>query len=609
MKILGEMKRRNLFRVGIAYIVAAWLLVQVGDIARESFEAPAWVMKMFITSIIAGFPIVMFFSWAYEITPQGIKKESEVDRSQSITHETGKKLDYVTMAMLIAVISLVALERYLPERLVSPRQQAQAEQAAEPGVPAETREPEPVIVENSIAVLPFVNMSADPEQEYFSDGMSEELLNLLARVDGLKVASRTSTFGYKGANKNIPQIARELRVANIVEGSVRKAGNRLRITAQLIDTSNDRHLWSESYDRDLTDIFAIQEEIANAIVSALKTELGLALNQASLSVTAATGNMNAYDFYLQARELFLARKNLETSIQLFEKAIELDPDFARAWEGLAATHSVAGSWIPADRDYHYERSAVTARKALEIDPGLSMPYAVIAFVPATLQQGFSAVLENLDQAIENDPKNATAWLWRGIWLKDIGYFERAASNLEQCLEIDADYLNCKQHLAETYLSWGKTEQVIRLFEETIEANFHSVSDAFVSHYVHSGDRIKALLLAAAAMRAEYAPIKDWIEAIENPGDNQGERAQRFMQWIEEADKRCANLGGVITALGLFECLDPNIDSRAIWHPDAAGFRKTDAFKEYVSRKHMDFWLAHGFPPQCRQLSEEDFECD
>ena len=341
MKVLGEMKRRNVFRVAVAYVVAAWVLVQIGGIAAETFATPPWVMNSFITALVAGFPIVMVFSWSFEITPDGIKKASEVDHSKSITSDTGRKLDHITMGLLVVVIGVIVLERFMPKPPGSQTAVETAQIIAEP-VP----EPAPEITKNSIAVLPFVNMSAEADQEYFSDGLTEELINVLTHVEGLNVASRTSSFAYKGNIKSIQQIARALRVANILEGSVRKVGNRLRITAQLIDASSDRHLWSDSYDRDMTDIFQIQDEIANAIVSALTTELGVGLQ--AVSVQSATSSLDAYDLFLKARELFIARENLPTSWQLLEQTTQMDAQFARAWEALAAVHSVATSWFPGD---------------------------------------------------------------------------------------------------------------------------------------------------------------------------------------------------------------------------------------------------------------------
>lgn len=602
MHILGELKRRNVFRVGMAYIVAAWVLVQIGDIAAENFEAPAWVMKMFISSLFAAFPIVLFFSWAYEMTPEGIRKASEVDPTQSISGDTGRKLDYITMGLLVVVVGVVALERFMPKPHGS---EVVAETARELTEPA--TEPEPDIVENSIAVLPFVNMSAEADQDYFSDGLTEELLNVLTHVEGLNVASRTSSFAYKGSTKNIQQIATALRVANILEGSVRKVGNRLRITAQLIDTSNDRHLWSDSYDRNMTDIFQIQDEIANAIVSALTSELKIGLQ--AVSVQSATSNLDAYDLYLKARELFIARKNLATSLQLLEQATQMDSQFARAWEALAAVHSVASSWLPGDGIDHPSLALSAAHRALKIDPELSMAYAVIGMEHQTTGEGFTGAIRNLDKAIGNDQKNATAWLWRGITFKDMGYVEKAAADFERCLEVDAGYLNCRQHLAEALLALGKIESAVEQFEATIEANFHSTDDAFVSYYVHTGQRKTALLVAALTMRSEFAPVKDWIEAIENPLEDQASRVARFNKWGEVHNINVCDMGMLAIALQQDHCFPTIETARMMWQPDTAYFRKTPAFKDFVNTHLMEYWQENGFPPQCLPLDDGDFACD
>ena len=600
MKFLGELKRRNVFRIGMAYIVGAWVLIQLGYIIAQNYAAPAWVMGVFITFLIAGLPIALYFTWSFAITTDGIRKESDLQRVDSLTRTTGHKLDYITMALLAVVVGMVALERYMPLPDGS-------ELTFEATPPAPEPEPEPVIEENSIAVLPFTNMSADANQEYFSDGLSEELLNVLTQVEGLNVASRTSSFAYKNDSRNIRQIARTLRVANILEGSVRKVGNRLRITAQLIDTSNDRHLWSDSYDRNMDDIFQIQDEIANAIVSALTTELDIGLQ--AVVVDTATSNLDAYDLYLKARELFIARENLPTSWQLLEQATSMDPQFARAWEALAAVRFVATSWLSGDGIDHSTLALDAANRALEIDPGLSMAYAVIGMEHETTGEGFAGAIKNLDIAIKNDPKNATAWLWRGITFKDMGYIEQARTNFEQCLTVDAGYLICSQYLASSLLAAGKIEAAIRQFESTLEYNFHSTDESFVSYYVRSGQRKMAFLVAALALRKQFAPVKDWIEAIENPLEDHTARVERFNQWGEAYNIDICNMNEVAVALRQDHCFPTLTNAGLIWHPDAAYYRKTSSFKDFVNTHLMEYWQQNGFPAQCRALEAGDFECD
>ena len=600
MKFLGELKRRNVFRIGMAYIVAGWVLIQIGYIIAQNYAAPAWVMGVFITLLIAGLPIALYFSWSFAITTDGIRKESDLERVDFLTRTTGHKLDYITMALLAVVVGMVALERYmpLPDR---------SELTSETALPVTEPEPEPVIEENSIAVLPFTNMSADANQEYFSDGLSEELLNVLTQVEGLNVASRTSSFAYKNDSRNIRQIARTLRVANILEGSVRKVGDRLRITAQLIDTSNDRHLWSDSYDRDMDDIFQIQDEIANAIVSALTTELGVGLQ--AVVVDTVTSNLDAYDLYLKARELFIARENLPTSWQLLEQATSMDPQFARAWEALAAVRFVATSWLSGDGIDHSSLALAAAHRALEIDPGLSMAYAVIGMEHETTGEGFAGAIENLDIAIKNDPKNATAWLWRGITLKDMGYIEQARTDFEQCLNVDAGYLICSQYLASSLLAAGKIEAAIRQFESTFEYNFHSTDESFVSYYVRTGQRNMAFLVAALALRKQFAPVRDWIEAIENPLEDHTARVERFNQWGAAYNIDVCDMNEVAVALRQDQCLPTLANAGLIWHPDAAYYRKTSSFKDFVNTHLMEYWQQNGFPSQCRALDGGDFECD
>ena len=600
MKFLGELKRRNVFRIGMAYIVAGWVLIQIGYIIAQNYAAPAWVMGVFITLLIAGLPIALYFSWSFAITTDGIRKESDLERVDFLTRTTGHKLDYITMALLAVVVGMVALERYmpLPDR---------SELTSETALPVTEPEPEPVIEENSIAVLPFTNMSADANQEYFSDGLSEELLNVLTQVEGLNVASRTSSFAYKNDSRNIRQIARTLRVANILEGSVRKVGDRLRITAQLIDTSNDRHLWSDSYDRDMDDIFQIQDEIANAIVSALTTELGVGLQ--AVVVDTVTSNLDAYDLYLKARELFIARENLPTSWQLLEQATSMDPQFARAWEALAAVRFVATSWLSGDGIDHSSLALAAAHRALEIDPGLSMAYAVIGMEHETTGEGFAGAIENLDIAIKNDPKNATAWLWRGITFKDMGYIEQARTDFEQCLNVDAGYLICSQYLASSLLAAGKIEAAIRQFESTFEYNFHSTDESFVSYYVRTGQRNMAFLVAALALRKQFAPVRDWIEAIENPLEDHTARVERFNEWGAAYNIDVCDMNEVAVALRQDQCLPTLANAGLIWHPDAAYYRKTSSFKDFVNTHLMEYWQQNGFPSQCRALDGGDFECD
>ena len=540
------------------------------------------------------------------MTPDGIKLEKDVDRDQSITRQTSQKLNRTIMVVLV-----LALGYFIFDKFSAPPPLKPVPVAANPVI-STVKSPEPG--EISIAVLPFVNMSADPEQEFFSDGISEEILNVLVRVEGLKVASRTSSFTYKGENLNIPEIAKQLKVGNIVEGSVRKSGNRIRITAQLIDTSDDRHLWSETFDRELTDIFAIQDEIANAIVTALKGKLNV--GQKAVSVKAATENLDAYELYLKARGLFIARENLDVANQLFKQATELDPEFALAWEGLAASQWVSTDWLSGDGIDHDQIAMSAAEKALALDAGLSMPNAVIGMIQSDLNpREFLSARENMDKALAHDPKNTTAWLWSGIFNKGLGYADKAITDFQNCLDIDPGYQNCRQHQAQAYLNNGDTDRAMALFRETIEANFHSQDGPFIPLAVTSGNRLLALYMANQWTGDRYAPVSDWIDALEDPDADHSAQLHRFENWVAENGEDIDTFLGTLLAFKAYDYFArPNSmnssETGEFWHPHWAEFRKTPFFKQFIrNNNYLAYWREQGFPKQCRPVGDEDFECD
>ena len=619
MSLFNELKHRNVFRVAFGYIVSCWLLAQAADLVLENIGAPEWVMQTIMLVIALGFPVVVFFSWAYEVTPEGIKRESEIDRSQSITHVTGRKLDRAIMVMLIVALAYFAWESRFSRPETDMEQTALATASTIPQQTATplSEEPTPVISKHSIAVLPFTDLSPEGDQAYFSDGIAEELLNLLVRVEGLKVASRTSSFVYKDQNRNIPEIAADLKVANILEGSVRKAGNRVRITAQLIDTRNDRHLWSDTFDRELIDIFAIQDEIATAIVSSLKDQLGVQATPEAIVVQAATGNIDAYDLYLKGRDLFIARQNLDEAIELFERAIELDPAYALAWEGLAATQRVANDWMPDDEIDHIPLSIQAARRALELNPELSMPYAVLAGPgmnpsPETGIDDLTEAERLLDLAVLKDPNNTTAWLWRGIHFNTLGYFDRAVADFDECLRRDPAYLNCVQHRAAALLFRGETDTALAALIPTLFENYHSMSEVFVPVLVEQGNSLAAVLIATAKLQLPYAPVGEWINALEHPDQDHRAGLARFDRWAAEYHYDYAtDAPGILLAFGAFERAAQAPSLRfTVFGPDAKAFRKTGYFKQFVHDRGLeDYWRRHGFPPSCHVLDGQDFACN
>jgi TolB-like protein/Flp pilus assembly protein TadD len=409
--LIQELKRRNVFKVGAAYVVLAWLLAQVTDIFLEPFGAPDWVIKTVLLVLLIGFPLALFFAWAFELTPEGIKKERDVDRSQSITTQTGRKLDFVIIFVLIMGLGYFAYDKFVLE---AERSAAAASTVAE----AESATPEPETVDRSIAVLPFVNMSDDKGNEYFSDGISEEILNALAKVKELKVAGRTSSFAFKGKNQDLRQIGDALGVEHILEGSVRKSGTKIRITAQLIQVDDGFHLWSDSYDRELNDVFAIQDEIASAILVQLKAHL----LEEEPQISSVRTNSEAYDLYLLSRQRMYERSgpNIQDAAELLDRAIALDPEYAPAYaqRGIATLLLSAGEGSYGDipREQAAAQASLYLEKALQLDPDLAEAWAGMGLYYLQLPTGNRQAIDALNRALELNPNliNASNWLHNSL---------------------------------------------------------------------------------------------------------------------------------------------------------------------------------------------------
>jgi TolB-like protein len=447
MSFFDELKRRNVFRVGAAYAVAAWVLLQMFDVIGEILELPLWGGKLILLALVIGFFLVLILAWFYELTPEGVKRDYEVDRSQSITPRTGQKLNRITIALLGIAVAVLLADRFIPgeqpDELVSSARQAAAAAAAD----------------KSIAVLPFVNMSADPDNEYFSDGIAEEILNVLARIPELKVAARTSAFAYKGTNANITEIGRDLRVSHVLEGSVRKSGDQVRVTAQLIRADNGYHLWSETYDRQLVNIFAIQDEIATSIADALKVTLDI--DGGTAGNLTGTTNTDAYDAYLKGINQWHLRtgESLYNSIRLFEEAIALDPQFARAHAGLALTYAVIMDYTEMPPDQARARARQAAEAALAIDPGLVEAATALIYTVDDLE----VQLQYAEQAIALNPSFATAHQWYATTLQLLGELDAAREEYLQALDLDPRSRIINSNLAELHMlaaDWEEAERVL-----------------------------------------------------------------------------------------------------------------------------------------------------
>lgn len=448
MSVFKELSRRNVVRAGVAYLVAAWIIIQVADIVLENIGAPSWVMQTIMLVTVLGLPAVLIFSWAFEVTPEGIKRESEVDRSESITRMTGRRLDRAIIVLLVFAVAYFAWEsrsgRIAPE-LSGPD-------------------------ELSVAVLPFENRSNRDEDLFFTEGMHDDLLTTLAKIGSLKVISRTSVMEYRDTTKKIPEIANELGVTKILEGGVQRSGNMVRINMQLIDAATDEHLWAEIYDREVTaeNLFAIQTEVSRAIADALHATL-TPEDQKRID-TMPTDNLAAYDAYWRGRQLSDTRETarLEQAVEYYRRATELDPDFALAWVGLADTYywlSSYGSYA-ARKTFDMRQDAID--KALAINPELGEAYASLGILQRS--RGLGAEAEaSFKKAIELSPNYATAYHWYSFFLSfDTKRLREALEYGQKAAELNPHSSVIGTNLAQIHDWMGDDESAVSVIDEVLE---------------------------------------------------------------------------------------------------------------------------------------------
>ncbi len=432
MNLFAELKRRNVVRVGIAYVVIGWVLAQVAEFAFENFGAPDWVLKTFVTLLLLGLPLALFFAWTFELTPDGIKREEDIDRSQTARTSTRRTLDYVIMAALVVALGYSWWSRQAVEEAATPDTvTAVAEQEDTGQSASESR---------SIAVLPFVNMSSDQAQEWFSDGLTEEILNALARTPDLLVAARTSSFKYKNSDEDIPTIAAALGVAHVLEGSVRSSRDRLRVTAQLIRASDGFHLWSQTYDREPEDVIQIQEDIAIEIARALET----AMDPDALArmVSSGTSSVPAYTAYLEglaANTTTLSTADVYSFLgarDAYLRAIELDPEFsfaywelAQFWEVQARTTNIVAGIVDMPKEQMIAEFEDALEKAIryERDPLNRLRFRVLQ---AAEDLQLSEALRLNTEYLEQRPNDQDAQSRQLELLADLGMVDEVRAAIE-----------------------------------------------------------------------------------------------------------------------------------------------------------------------------------
>ena len=614
MSLFEELKRRNVFRVAIGYVITAWLLLQFVDLVLENVNAPDWVMQVFMLALAIGFPLAIFFAWAFEMTPEGVKREADVDRSQSSTPQTGRKLDRAIILVLILAVAFL-LYKQLDSSQQNPSTEPVAESIPMSDSAADEQAPAGPV---TIAVLPFVNMSSDPEQEYFSDGITEEILNRLAKIRQLQVAARTSVFSFKGQNQDIREIGELLGVGTILEGSVRRDGEQVRITAQLIRTSDGFHLWSETYDRKLENIFAIQDDIASQIATALEISLGI-----NNSGSAKLVDPKVYDLFLRARALHRNRgEGLIEAVNLFRQALEIDPDYAPAWAGLAHSYSVISFYISPQELANFgdplELSQAATQQALSLDPELAT--ALHAMANNLLDQHeWAQAQDYYERALQLDPDSTDIMEDYANMLLYSLQVEKALKVTDRMLDLDPFVPLFQQVAADMYDTAGDYEKrdkfintltsldpdIIFSLSWTLQRYFQNGQFEEMHRYVDTVDwkhwstaegmhktiewlrepqqtpddeTLKALLLSPSlAMLANRPDI--FFDLVSDPGDS-----TRY----------------TVTT----EILNPGLTAA-----ETQIVRELPQTKAFLKDVRLpEYWRKVGWPDICSPIGEDDFEC-
>ena len=604
-----ELKRRNVYKVAVAYAVVAWLLIQLASILFPTFEAPPWVMKVFIAAVALGFPFALIIAWAFELTPEGLKRTEDVTAADTAAPRSGRAFA-VFIGMIALVAAGISLLQFTDWRLIGERGGR-------------------TTADKSIAVLPFENLSRDPDNAYFADGMQDEILTRLAKIADLKVISRTSTQRYKSSPANIPEIAKQLGVAHILEGSVQKSGEQVRVTVQLIHAATDSHVWAETYDRKLTDIFAVESEIAENIARTLRAQL--TGNEQQAVAAKPTENSEAYEAYLRGLALWntlsTSAEDYHKTVLYFDRAVQLDPKFAVAWASLSVAHTMIYAELdqtpqqlaraksaldsavrlqPDASETHfahgmylyrglrdYEGALLALQKAHARSPNQVAPIEFTSYVKRR-QGKWDEALALQREALELDPRNAILLSETALTYRAVRNFKEAQALIERGLELEPNDPRLLLQLAETYVAQGNTEVAGKLLARVpVEGQNVVFSGAHIRHAIFLRRYPEAIRLLRNAVDAhEFVPkswaagFRVWLGICESLSGN-GEAAKATLlegrreleQLRAEGDKApriathlllaCSFLGDTACVKREAEVLESEIERDAVGGPDLA----------------------------------------
>jgi TolB-like protein/Tfp pilus assembly protein PilF len=465
MTFFAELKRRNVIRFAGLYLVGAWLLTQVASTVLPMFGAPDWLPRSVVILLAIGFVPALIFSWVFELTPQGLKRDEDVAPEESIAPQTARRMNRMIIAVLVLALGYFAVDKFVfaPRRVSSPNDSSAA------------------INPKSIAVLPFDNLSRDPDNAYFCEGVQDEILTRLAKVADLKVISRTSTQHFKSTPENLPAIAKQLGVMHILEGSVQRANDQVRVNVQLINAMTDAHLWADTFDRKLTDIFAVESEIAKTIAETLQAKI-TGSEKSSMAKT-PTANPEAYELYLKGRFFWNKRSgvDLRKAIEFFNQAIGKDPNYALAYAGLADSYLLLPNYGGAPTAEVIPSARAAVAKALELDDSLAEAHASLGLLD-TLDLRLERGITHLERAVQLKPNYATGHHWLGLGHLSLGHFDQAIAEGRRAAELDPLSVIINADLAWTYVSAHRLDEGEAQARKTLEID----PRFFLTHYYLGG---------------------------------------------------------------------------------------------------------------------------
>jgi TolB-like protein/Tfp pilus assembly protein PilF len=487
----AELKRRNVYKVAVAYAVVAWLVIQAASIVLPTFETPSWILKVIIFVVIIGFPVALIFAWAFELTPEGLKRTEDVDVSESITRRTGRKLDFLIIAVLLLVIAVLVYQRL--HLTVSPVRSN--------------------IPEKSIAVLPFENRSEDKANAYFADGIQDEILTRLSKIADLKVISRTSTQHYKSAPENLSEIGQQLGVAHILEGSVQKSGDSVRVNVQLIKAANDSHIWADSFDRQLTDIFSVESEVAKAIADQLRAKL--TGHEEQVIAAKPTENVEAYDIYLRGLAYSLKPLNTANSLgaqKYLREAVRLDPKFALSWALLSFVD--ARGYLTANLQPTValrEEARQAAETALTLQPNLGEAVLAKGYYHYACLKDYDTAVRYFEQARQLLPNTSRIPELLAYVARRRGQWDRSDSYFNEAERLDPRNVNLLSQHAISYYSLRHFPEALRKLDQVLNI---TPDDVDILALAAAIAQAQGDLPRASALLAPLRPGADLNQALE-----------------------------------------------------------------------------------------------